>query len=127
MQIVFTENHTFVDDEKVILVNLPNDYVEFAGNLYEVSVIADNEIALYTNRSELTGVDATAYPGFAAASGQAQSDNNVIKLATVPPAGQRVQVFRKLGKTWTEPGTTLADSQTAIAKFLRGSTIKLPR
>jgi len=32
-----------------------------------------------------------------------------------------------LGKTWTEPGTTLADSQTAIAKFLRGSTIKLPR
>jgi len=127
MQIVFTENHTFVNDEKVILVNLPNDYVEFAGNLYEVSVIADNEIALYTNRSELTGVDATAYPGFAAASGQAQSDNNVIKLATVPPAGQRVQVFRKLGKTWTEPGTTLADSQTAIAKFLRGSTIKLPR
>ena len=127
MQIVFTENHTFVQDEKVILVNLPAEYAEFAGNLYDVSVVADNEIALYTNRVANNGVDATAYPGFAAASGSAQSDNNVIKLATVPAAGQRVQVFRKLGKTWTEPGTTLSDSQTEIAKFLRGSTIKLPR
>ena len=77
MQIVFTENHTFVQDEKVILVDLPAEYAEFAGNLYDVSVVADDEIALYINRVDNNGVDATAYPVFAAASGSAQSDNNV--------------------------------------------------
>jgi hypothetical protein len=53
--------------------------------------------------------------------------NGIISLATVPADGVEIKVIKKVGSTWTEPGTDLATSQKSIAKFLRGATIELPR
>lgn len=42
-------------------------------------------------------------------------------------ADQRIEVVRKIGQTWNEPGKTLAETNNAISKFLRKATIRLPK
>jgi len=45
-----------------------------------------------------------------------------------PPAnGTIIEVIRKTGKTWTDPGKSIADSENQIAKFITDKTISLPR
>ena len=40
---------------------------------------------------------------------------------------QRIEVVRKVGRVWNEPGKTLADSNNSISRFLRRATIELPK
>ena len=40
---------------------------------------------------------------------------------------QRIEVVRKIGQVWNEPGKTLAESNNAISNFLRKATIRLPK
>ena len=54
-------------------------------------------------------------------------NDGFITLATTPADGVQIKVIKKTGKTWTEPGIDIAQSETTIAKFLRGATIELPR
>ena len=45
-----------------------------------------------------------------------------------PPAdGGIIEVVRKTGRVWTEPGKTIADSENQICKFITDKTISLPR
>ena len=50
-----------------------------------------------------------------------------VRLTTPPPIGTTVNIFRKVGTLWADIGTSIAESDSNIAKFLRGSTTDLPR
>lgn len=59
--------------------------------------------------------------------------NNYIRLTTAVPAGTRITVIKRTGKTWYDRGTTTAtsgvtllDNQNAIAKFISNKTSALP-
>ena len=54
-------------------------------------------------------------------------ENNVLTLAAIPASGVKVVISRMQGKTWTEDGTSMSDSNRQIAKFIREKTISLPR
>jgi len=50
-----------------------------------------------------------------------------VRLTTPPPIGTTVDIFRKLGRTWSDAGETIAQSESNVAKFLRDKTTELPR
>tara|TARA_B110000503_G_scaffold129783_1_gene202386 strand:- start:19977 stop:35876 length:15900 start_codon:yes stop_codon:yes gene_type:complete len=50
-----------------------------------------------------------------------------VRLTTPPKEGTKVNIIRKIGTLWTTPGTTLATSESDVAKFLRAKTTDLPR
>lgn len=59
--------------------------------------------------------------------------NNYIRLTNVVPAGTRITVIRRTGKTWYDrgensasKGVTLAKNESAIAKFLKQRATELP-
>jgi len=51
----------------------------------------------------------------------------VIQFATTPAIDTEIRIVKKTGKTWYNNGTSLRDSNSSIAKFLRGATIELPK
>jgi hypothetical protein len=53
--------------------------------------------------------------------------NNQIILNQTPINGVQVEIVRRLGKIWNNPGKSLAESDNEISKFLRGATIELPK
>ena len=50
-----------------------------------------------------------------------------VRLTTPPPQGTTVNIIRKIGTNWSEEGSTLAQSNSDVAKFLREKTTDLPR
>jgi hypothetical protein len=59
--------------------------------------------------------------------------SSFIRLTAPLPAGTRITVIRKIGKTWYDrgettasDGVTLLDNGTAIAKFIAQKTTSLP-
>ena len=54
------------------------------------------------------------------------SGNDVL-LSTTPDAGIDVKIVRKTGKIWNNGNNSLAQSDNAISRFLRGATISLPK
>jgi hypothetical protein len=53
--------------------------------------------------------------------------NNTVVVSQAPASGIKVEIVRKVGKIWNDPGKSLAASQNEISKFLRGATIELPK
>jgi hypothetical protein len=51
---------------------------------------------------------------------------NALTLTNVPAEGTAVTVVKKQGKSWTEFGVSLGDSENAISRFLRAGTTELP-
>jgi hypothetical protein len=122
--------HSFVDGEKVVIGNLPSQFNVLNSKEYEVKRIDEITFELY--ESYVNNIPAPQYglddsARTPVSSGVAMSNANVVKLTTTPPSGLKVQVVRKLGKIWSETEKTLEDSNTQVANFLRGGTIKLPR
>lgn len=54
-------------------------------------------------------------------------ENNILTLADKPGTNIKIVIVRQQGKVWTENETSLSDSNTQIAKFIREKTISLPR
>lgn len=54
-------------------------------------------------------------------------NGNQLILAEIPLQSTKVIVVRRRGILWTEPGTSLGDSNSNIANFLRAATVDLPR
>jgi hypothetical protein len=54
-------------------------------------------------------------------------NGNELVLADTPIQNTKVIVVRKQGQIWTDPGVALADSENPISKFLRATTVDLPR
>lgn len=55
------------------------------------------------------------------------SETNKITLSETPLADQTITIVRKVGKTWTNLGETLAESQSDIGYFLRAGATDLPK
>jgi hypothetical protein len=55
------------------------------------------------------------------------SETNSVTLTETPLDEQTVVFSRKIGKSWTELGKTLAETQTDIGYFLRAGTTDLPK
>ena len=53
--------------------------------------------------------------------------SSVLILADIPLDNQRIEVVRKIGRTWNDPDKSLADSNTKESKFITDKTISLPR
>jgi hypothetical protein len=54
-------------------------------------------------------------------------DGDTLTLLETPPENVKVTVVRRQGIEWTSPGTPLGESESDIARFLRASTVSLPR
>ena len=54
-------------------------------------------------------------------------NGNDLVLSTPPILNTKIIVVRRQGKLWTDPGISLGDSDSNIAKFLRAATVDLPR
>ena len=54
-------------------------------------------------------------------------NTNELVLLNVPSENQKVIVIRRVGKTWTDSGKTLSNSDSDIARFLRSTQVDLPR
>jgi len=52
---------------------------------------------------------------------------NILTLLEPPGIGERIIIIRKQGKLWSDPGTTLGDTNNQISRFLRAKTVDLPR
>lgn len=52
---------------------------------------------------------------------------DIIVLDEVPANGVTIEIVRRIGKIWNDPGKSLAESDNGISKFLRGATIELPK
>ena len=50
-----------------------------------------------------------------------------MSLLTAPSENQKVIIIRKQGKRWTDPGTALSQADTDIGRFLRATSVDLPR
>ena len=53
--------------------------------------------------------------------------SNTVTLNTVPVAGTKVFIIRKIGKIWQSSGESLRVAENPIAEFLRDQTIDLPK
>jgi hypothetical protein len=54
-------------------------------------------------------------------------EGTTLTLLVTPTENVKVTVVRRQGIRWTEPGKPLGESESDIAKFLRASTVSLPR
>ena len=54
-------------------------------------------------------------------------NGSTLTLTTTPTANVKVTVVRRSGIIWTNPGTQLSKADSDIARFLRDSTVDLPR
>jgi hypothetical protein len=50
-----------------------------------------------------------------------------VRLTKPPAQGTTVNIFRTTGKTWSNTGESIAQSDSNVAKFLRDRTTELPR
>ena len=53
--------------------------------------------------------------------------NKYIQFTTTPAVDTEIRVVKRTGKTWIAAGETLRNSNSAIARFIRGATIELPK
>ena len=54
-------------------------------------------------------------------------ETNTITLVDLPLDGERVVVARRQGQIWTNNSESMVESETKIARFIRGATIKLTK
>ena len=54
-------------------------------------------------------------------------DSNILSLADTPASNIKIQIVRKLGKTWNDLNKSLSDSNNQIARFIKDKTISLAR
>ena len=54
-------------------------------------------------------------------------EGNVLTFTDTPSENVQIQVIRKVGNTWSDPGTPLGQADNAISRFLRSVTVDLPR
>ena len=79
-------------------------------DVYDVGIDQDSPEADYTIPAEFT-VDS----------------DNILHLTNTPAENIKIQIVRKIGKTWHDPNESLSNSNTQIARFIRDKTISLAR
>jgi len=107
------------------------DFVPTSIDSFEVIVggkrLRKNAIQRFNHMLDQDSID-----GDETISAEFSLENNIITFnldrpSSVPLDGEKIQIVRKIGKTWSETGTSLAYANNPIARFLRGATIQLPK
>lgn len=52
---------------------------------------------------------------------------NVLTLTNIPTNNVKIQVIRRQGTRWTDPGVSLNDSEKAVARFFKAEKVELPK
>ena len=110
---------------------------EITADLFEVFVagrrLRKSAISVYqTDTKDAQGnfvtrfVDQDSPEGDITANAEFTLNGNTIQLAETPTDGQKIVVIRRIGKTWTNLGESLADADNDIANFIRARTTELP-
>lgn len=99
-----------------------------------------NEIEVFVGGRKLSKVDVEVYNSSIAQDSPEADEtrtkefdvitvgsDKVVQFTTTPAVDTEIRIVKKTGKTWYKDGTSLRDSPSAIAKFLRGATIELPK
>ena len=53
--------------------------------------------------------------------------SNVLTLTNIPANNVKIQVIRRQGKRWTDPGISLNDSESTVARFFKAEKVELPK
>ena len=120
---VFTADGTTATYELDFEPNNTNEFEVFVAG----KRLRKNAISSYTF-DDVNGPTAQDSPeGDTTLAPEFSLNGSTLQLLNTPIQNTKVIVVRKQGQIWTDPGTALADSESSIAKFLRASTVDLPR
>ena len=50
-----------------------------------------------------------------------------ITLTKIPDNLAKIQVIRRQGTIWTDPGQTLNDAESLVARFFKAEKVELPK
>ena len=53
--------------------------------------------------------------------------SNVLTITNIPANNVKIQVIRRQGKRWTDPGISLNDSESTVARFFKAEKVELPK
>ena len=54
-------------------------------------------------------------------------NSNVLTITNIPANNVKIQVIRRQGKRWTDPGISLNDSESTVARFFKAEKVELPK
>ena len=52
---------------------------------------------------------------------------NQLTLTKIPDNLAKIQVIRRQGTIWTDPGQTLNDAESLVARFFKAEKVELPK
>ena len=132
----YTTTYTADGTSKVYILDFtPGSINEFevfvAGKRLRKSAIQSYELdttnrTTYATTSESIAQDSPEGDVTLPAEFSLQNTNELV-LLNVPLENQKIIVIRRVGKTWTDSGKTLSNSDSDIARFLRSTQVDLPR
>ena len=50
-----------------------------------------------------------------------------VTLLNTPASGVKVQIIRRQGTVWADPGVSLNDSESSVARFFKAEKVELPK
>ena len=53
--------------------------------------------------------------------------SNVLTLTNTPAVNVKIQVIRKQGTRWVDPGVSLNDAESLVARFFKAEKVELPK
>jgi hypothetical protein len=51
----------------------------------------------------------------------------VLTLTNTPAVNVKIQVIRKQGTRWVDPGVSLNDAESLVARFFKAEKVELPK
>jgi len=123
----------FIGDETSTQFEL--DFVAQSVNEFEVFVAGrrlrktslDNYQQPISNTDNTVPTQLDSPEGDIVLAAEFEVTGNILTLLEPPGIGERIIIIRKQGKLWSDPGTTLGDTNNQISRFLRAKTVDLPR
>ena len=123
---------TQIDDNTVIYTSIPLNY----GRCDEIEIFVAGK-RLRKDSISAFNEDISASSPTADVVQEAEfsvdGSNPFVRLTEIPPAGTRITIIKRLGRTWYDrgentasTGVTLLKNQTPIAKFINDKTTELP-
>jgi len=114
------------------------DFTPGAGGVNEFDVfvagqrLRKNAISSYKFETTLSGVTTSSIAqdspeGDETLPAEFSILGSTLSLLTAPGENQKVIIIRKQGKQWTDPGTALSQADSDIGRFLRATSVDLPR
>jgi hypothetical protein len=122
--------------------NVYRDRADGSNQIVDLGFDIDNanEIEVFVGGRKLSKVDVSVYNKTLAQDSPEADEtrtkeyevvtvgsNKYIQFTTTPAVDTEIRVVKRTGKKWIAAGETLRNSNSAIARFIRGATIELPK